>query len=191
MQPACQDLPVVPGTTYRDTVRLMQPTLVYHPIQSIDGAPAVLNVPGHGLALDWPVWVRGVSGFAAINREPARELPWLAERLSADSLRINPLSAAGLAPTGGQLVYRQPIDLTGCSAWMSFTDAAGNALFGLEDGDGLELDAFGLVTREITPAQTERLTGNWRYSFGITFSDGAVTTYLTGGPAAGGCCNGC
>jgi hypothetical protein len=191
MLPVKQDLAIVPGDTYRDTVRLMQPTLVYHPIQSISGAPAVLDVPGHGLALDWPVWVRGVSGFAAINREPGRELPWLAERLSADSLRINPLSAAGGTPAGGQLVYRQPIDLAGCSAWMNFTDSAGNALFALKDDEGLAVDTFGLVTRALTPAQTERLTGAWRYSFGITFSDGAVTTYLTGGPAAGGCCNGC
>ena len=66
MQPARQDLPVVPGTTYRDTVRLMQPDYAYKLITQISGAPAVLSVPQHGLAGDWPVWVRGVAGLPAI-----------------------------------------------------------------------------------------------------------------------------
>ena len=111
MQPARQDLPVVPGTTYRDTVRLMQPDYAYKLITQISGAPAVLSVPLHGLAGDWPVWVRGVAGLPAINREPPNALPHRAKRLDENTLEVNAVSAEGARPEGGQLIYRLPVDI--------------------------------------------------------------------------------
>ena len=189
MQPARQDLPVVPGTTYRDTVRLMQPDYAYKLITQISGAPAVLSVAQHGLAGDWPVWVRGVTGMPDLNRDPRAALPWRAKRIDASKLEINSLSGAGLQPRGGELVYKLPVDLTGATVAVRFT-RAGQELLTLTLGSGLASLAPGTITRLLTPAQTELLTGEWQYTLDVTFSDGTVTRYYEGGPQQG-CRHGC
>lgn len=181
MQPIKQDLPIIPGTTYRDTVRLMQPGLVYKAITAIAGAPAKLTVPEHGIEGHWPVWVRGVRGMQDINRELTAQ-PHRAEVIDADTLEINRLSAVGLQPAGGELVYREPIDLTGASIEMVFEGAG----ITLTIGDGLAVPAPGTVTRELTPEQTAQLAGDWRYRFDVTFADGSVLRFFEGG-RAGGC----
>ena len=192
MQPARQDLPVTPGTTYRDTVRIMQPVYMYRAITAIAGAPAVFTVPAHGLDSDWPVWIRGVSGMPEANREPFKQLPHRATRLSADSLEINALSASGLTPAGGQLVYRMPVDLSGASIEMVVSHGI-EPLLTLQLGAGLASPAPGTVTRVLTPAQTLLLTGDdLGYAFDVTFADGTVTRYFQGaiaGEGAPDCCD--
>jgi len=189
MQPACLDLSIIPGTTYRDTVRLMQPEFAYKPITALGGAPLRLTVQ-HGLAGDWPVWVRGVSGMPDLNREPDKQLPWRAAYIDASTLEINALSAAGLAPAGGELVYRLPVDLVGAVVVMRFT-RAGQEVLELTLGAGLEQTTPGTITRALTPEQTELLAGDWHYTLDVTFSDGAVVRYYQGGSSPGACCNGC
>lgn len=189
MTPARQDLPVIPGTTYRDTVRLMQPSYAYRAIAGIAGAPTVLTVPAHGLPGDWPVWVRGVTGMPDLNRVPPNQLPHRARFVSGDSLEINALSAVGLNPLGGQLIYKLPVDLTGAAVQMRFERAADELLV-LSLGAGLDQPSAGTITRELTPAQTALLTGAWTYALDVTFSDGTVTRYFQGGPHTAGRCNG-
>lgn len=184
MQPVQQSLAIVPGTTYRDTVRLMQPVFAYRDVTAIAGAPAVLTVPAHGLVGDWPVWVRGVRGMQAINREPGTN-PHRAKVVDADTLRINALSADGLQPQGGELIYRLPIDLAGASVAMVFE--AGSEAFTLTLGSGLAAPSPGTITRELTPAQTALLVGGWTYRFDVTFSDGSVIRFFEGGQFSGGC----
>jgi hypothetical protein len=190
MQPACQNLPIVPGTTYRDTVRLMQPAFAYRAITGITGAPVRLIVPDHDLASDWPVWVRGVTGMPDVNRVPPNQLPHRAKFIDSDTLEINALSATGLNPAGGQLIYKQPVDLAGAAVQMRF-ERAGAELLVLSIGSGLAQPSAGTITRELTPAQTALLTGDWRYTLDVTFSDGSVTRYYEGGAAAQRCANGC
>lgn len=180
MQPACQHLSIFPGTTYRDTVRLMQPAFAYRPITAISGAPVRLNVPTHGLVGAWPVWVRGVTGMPALNVAPVQQQPHRALVIDANTLEINALSGAGLQPRGGELVYRLPVDMTGATVAMRFT-RAGQELLALTLGSGLDSPAPGTITRELTPAQTELLTGDWQYTLDVTFSDGTVTRYYQGG----------
>lgn len=189
MQPARQNLPVTPGTTYRDTVRLMQPSYAYKPITGIDGAPAVLTVQDHGLPGDWPVWVRGVTGMPDLNRVPPNQLPHRARVISGTELEINALSAVGLNPAGGQLIYKLPVDLAGASVQMRF-ERDGVELLLLTAGQGLALPSPGTITRELTPAQTALLTGDWAYTLDVTFADGTVTRYYQGGPHTTGRCNG-
>lgn len=189
MQPACQNLPVVPGTTYRDTVRLMQPSYAYKAITGIAGAPAVLTVPAHGLSGDWPVWVRGVTGMQDINRAPPNQLPHRARFISGNELELNALSAEGLNPAGGQLIYKLPLDLAGATVRMRF-EREGAELLVLTVGQGLALPSPGTITRELTPAQTALLTGSWAYTLDVTFADGAITRYYQGGPHMAGRCNG-
>ncbi|MFZ3184241.1 MAG: hypothetical protein WA173_08860 [Pseudomonas sp.] len=181
MQPARQDLPVTPGTTYRDIVRLMQPEFAYHAITQIAGAPVLFTVPAHGLAADWLVWVRGVAGMPAANAEPQRQNPHRAKRLDQDTLEINNLSADGLNPTGGQLIYRLPVDLAGAAVAMRFLDKAGAELLALSLGSGLVIIGPGTIARELTPAQTGLLRGAClTYEFDVIYADGTVTRYYDG-----------
>lgn len=183
MKPAVRNLAVVPGTTYRDTVRLMQPVWVYKAISSITGAPAVLVVPGHGIEGNWPVWVRAVTGMQGANREPPAR-PYRARRIDADALELNELSAAGFTPRGGELMYQLPVDLAGATPIMVLTGAA---VITLTPGDGLELTTPGTIVRTLTPEQTAALGPDWSYTFNVTFSDGAVLPFFEGGPDRGRC----
>ncbi|RIA22676.1 hypothetical protein DFO61_3366 [Ectopseudomonas oleovorans] len=181
MQPARLDLPVVPGTTYRDTMRLMQPVFVYKPITAIAAGPnGVRLTVEHGLAGAWPVWVRSVTGMQDINRDPRSALPWRAARVDDGVLEINALSGTGMQPTGGELVYRPPVDLAGASVSMRFT-RDGTELMVLTLGAGLESPEPGTVTRVLTPAQTSQLGGAWQYTLDVTFSDSTVTRFYRGG----------
>jgi len=190
MQPACQPLSIVPGTTYRDTVRLMQPVFAYRNITAISGAPVQVTVPAHGLTDAWPVWVRGVQRMPALNAEPVRQHPHRASVIDANTLEINDLSAAGLLPVGGELVYKLPIDLTGAQVAMRF-ELDGVEVLALTLGAGLAQPSPGTITRELTAAQTALLVGDWRYTLDVTFSDGSITRYYEGGQAAQRCANGC
>lgn len=184
MKPAVQNLAVVPGTTYRDTLRLMQPKWVYRPISSINGAPARLSVPGHGLSDHWSVWVRGVSGMPAINRDPPQARPLRAAVVDVDTLEINELSAAGTNARGGELAYRVPLDLVGSMPVMTIT---GDTRLVLTLGSGLELTAPGTIVRTLTAEQTAAMGEDWSYTFDVMFSDGSVTRFFEGGPDRGGC----
>lgn len=190
MHPATQNLQIVAGATYRDTVRLMQPEFVYLPITAITPSESGVRLTvAHDLAGDWPVWVRGVTGMPDLNRDPRAAMPWRAKRIDASTLEINALSGAGLQPRGGELVYKLPVDLAGATVAMRFT-RAGQELLTLTFGSGLASPAPGTITRELTPAQTVLLTGAWQYTLDVTFSDGTVTRYYRGG-AQQECRNGC
>lgn len=184
MKPVVQNLAVVPGTTYRDTIRLMQPVWEYRPISSITGAPVVLAVDDHGLVDHWPVWVRGVSGMPALNREPPQARPLRATVVDPDTLEINELSAAGVNAKGGELAYRRPVDLVGAVPRMTITGATALVL---EPGAGLELTAPGTIVRTLTAEQTAALGADWTYTFDVEFSDGSVIRFFEGGPDKGGC----
>ncbi len=184
MQPARQDLPVIPGATYRDIIRIMQPVWVYRDITAIRGSPAVFTVPSHSLESTWPVWVRGVQGMPDANREPDRQLPHTAKLLTADTLEINSLSVAGLRPTGGQLIYRRPVDLSESSAAMTIWRGDEVVLMLAQD-DGLAVTAAGTIERVLTAEQTALLVGDdLTYTLDITFAGPTVTRYFTG--AVGG-----
>jgi hypothetical protein len=180
MQPARQDLPVIPGATYRDTIRIMQPVWVYRDITGISGSPVVFTVAGHGLESAWPVWVRGVQGMPDANREPDRQLPHIAKLLTADTLEINTLSAAGLRPTGGQLIYRRPVDLSESLAAMTIWRGDEPVLVLTQD-DGLAVTAAGTIERVLTAEQTTLLVGDdLTYTLDITFAGPTVTRYFAG-----------
>lgn len=189
MQPARQDLPVIPGATYRDTIRIMQSVWVYRDITAISGSPAVFTVPGHSLESTWPVWVRGVQGMPDANREPDRQLPHTAKLLTASSLEINALSAAGLRPAGGQLIYRSPVDLAGAAVEMTIWRGDEPVLV-LTQNAGLSFTAPGTIERVITDEQTALLIGeDLTYTLDITFVGPTVTRYFIG--AVGGPSSGC
>ncbi|SDJ61631.1 hypothetical protein [Pseudomonas indica] len=179
MKPAAIDLEIIPGTTYRDTVRLMQPAYAYRPITAAAGAPLRLTVPGHGLDTAWAVWARGVVGMPDLNREPRRQAPHRATVIDPDTLEINDLSATGLAPSGGELVYLLPVDLTGAGVVMTFARGSVVVLT-LTLGDGLTEVGPGSIERALTPAQSALLRTGDTYVMDVQFVNGDVIRYYQG-----------
>ncbi|EPM7285131.1 TPA: hypothetical protein ACKQBO_001087 [Pseudomonas aeruginosa] len=101
MTPACVPLRVERGATFRDTMRIMQPSLVYRPITQIaPTAPVRLTIPGHGLPDTWLAWIDGVQGMPELNRARLRQLPHRVASIDDNTVEINLLSAASLAPVG-------------------------------------------------------------------------------------------
>ena len=181
MQPAKLDLHIVQGSTLRDTLRLMQPRLEYRPITALGGSPLRLTVD-HGLPGNWLAWVEGVSNMQGVNRSQ-RERPHRVTVIDADTLEINALSAFGLAPSGGQLICKPPVDLTGATARMQIRDQIGGQVL-LElttDNGGLAITGPGTITRTISAADTAAIA--WAsavYDLEVQYPDGTVQRYLQG-----------
>lgn len=181
MQPAKLDLKIVQGSTLRDTLRLMQPRYEYKPITGISGAPVRLTVE-HGLPGSWLAWVQGVSGMPALNRS-TKERQHRVDVIDAATLEINALSAHGLTPTGGMLIYKPPVDLSGATARMQIREQMGGQVL-LElttENAGLAITEPGTIARTITAAQTAALT--WAdavYDLEVQYPDGTVQRYLQG-----------
>lgn len=182
MQPAKLDLTIIQGSTLRDTLRLMQPRYEYRPITALGGSPLRLTVD-HGLPGNWLAWVQGVSGMQGVNRSPQAERPHRVSVVDAATLEINALSAFGLSPSGGQLIYKPPVDLTGATARMQIRAQVGGAVL-LElttANGGLALTGPGTITRSLSAAQTAALT--WTeavYDLEVEYADGTVQRYLQG-----------
>lgn len=181
MQPAKLDLHIVQGSTLRDTLRLMQPRYEYRPITALGGSPLRLTVD-HGLPGNWLAWVEGVNGMQGVNRS-TRERPHRVIVVDADTLEINALSAFGLNPNGGQLIYKPPVDLTGATARMQIRAGVGGALL-LElttENGGLAITGPGTLTRTLSATETAALT--WTdgvYDLEVEYADGTVQRYLQG-----------
>lgn len=183
MQPARLDLRIVQGATLRDTLRIMQPRFEYRPITAIAAeAPLRLSV-AHDLPGNWLVWIQGVQQMQELNRAPRRELPHRAEVIDPNTLEINALSAVGRLPTGGQLIYQPPVDLTGATARMQIRDKPGGALL-LElstAAGGLAITGAGTIERTLSAAITAAIT--WCdavYDLEVTYPDGTVHRYFEG-----------
>lgn len=182
MQPAKLDLHIVQGATLRDNLRLMQPRYEYRPITALGGSPLRLTVD-HGLSGDWLAWVEGVNGMQGVNRSPRTESPHRVTVVDAATLEINALSAFGLNPSGGQLIYKPPVDLTGATARMQIRAQVGGAvLLELTTANGdLAFTGPGTITRTLSAAQTAALT--WTeavYDLEVEYADGTVQRYLQG-----------
>lgn len=182
MQPARLDLSIIQGSTLRDTLRLMQPRYEYRPITALGGSPLRLTVD-HGLPGNWLAWVQGVSGMQGVNRSPQAERPHRVSVVDAATLEINALSAFGLSPSGGQLIYKPPVDLTGATARMQIRAQVGGAVL-LElttANGGLAVTGPGTITRTLSAAQTAALTWSEAvYDLEVEYADGTVQRYLQG-----------
>jgi hypothetical protein len=177
MQPARLDLSVIQGATYRLVLRIMQPLFEYRPITAIAATAPVRLTVDHGLPTDWPVWVRGVQRMQGMNREPNRERPHLAIRIDAATLEINPLSATGLQPIGGELVYNRPVNLTGATALVRVLDTSGAELLSVAP----TVHAGGWIDLLLTDEQTAALA--WRegaWLLDIELPTGEVLRAFTG-----------
>ncbi|MDH4566191.1 hypothetical protein E8E95_05820 [Pseudomonas sp. BN414] len=192
MQPARLDLSVIQGATFRQILRVMQPELAYRSITAVASTSPVRLTVDHDLPTDWPVWVRGVTGFPALNKEFPRALPHLAQVVDAGHLDINPLAATGLLPKGGELSYYLPVDLTGAAATLKVLDAAGTELLSLAP----TVHAAGWVELLLSDEQTAALTwkeGVWYLDLAFPSGEsyraatGKATVYPAGTVPSGTC----
>ncbi|WP_213662861.1 hypothetical protein [Stutzerimonas stutzeri] len=182
MRPAIIDLHIVQGSTLRDTLRLMQPRYEYRPITSLGGSPLRLTVD-HGLPGDWLAWIEGVSGMQGVNRTPRAEKPHRVKVIDPATLEINALSAFGLTPSGGQLIYKPPVDLTGAEVRMQIRDRIGGVLLlelSTENG-ALAITGLGTISRYLSDAQTTALAAaDAVYDIEVKYPDGTVQRYIKG-----------
>lgn len=183
MQPARIPLSIIQGATLRDTLRIMQPRFEYRAITAIASTAPVRLTVAHGLPGDWLVWVQGAQHMPELNKAPRREHPHRVEVIDASTLEINALSAVGRTPSGGQLIYQPPVDLTGATARMQIRDKPGGALL-LElstDNGALEITGPGTIVRTLTAAATAAI--NWAaavYDLEVEYADGTVHRYFEG-----------
>ena len=182
MQPAKLDLHIVQGSTLRDTLRLMQPRYEYRPIAALGGSPLRLTVE-HGLPGNWLAWVEGVSNMQGVNRS-MRERPHRVTVVDESTLEINALSAFGLNPSGGQLIYKPPVDLTGAEVRMQIRDRIGGVLLlelSTENG-ALAITGLGTISRYLSDVQTTALAAaDAVYDLEVKYPDGTVQRYIKGG----------
>lgn len=183
MQPAKLDLNIVQGSTLRDTLRIMSPRVAYRTITAIAATAPVRLTVDHGLPSDWLAWIQGVQLMPELNRALRREQPHRIEVIDAMTLEINALSAVGRNASGGQLIYQQPVDLTGATARMQIRDKPGG-LLRLElstEGGGLVITGAGTLERHLSATTTAAIT--WTdgvYDLEVTYADGTVHRYFEG-----------
>ncbi len=193
MTPANLALRIDQGATFRALLRLMQPNPVYKLITGIAPTGPVRLTVEHGLPGDWPVWVEHVRQLPEANRAPLRQLPHMAQVVTATELDLPGINATGTRPEGGQLVYRPPLDLTDATAELRLYEE------GAEVGTlSVTVNAGGWVDVELSAAETANLA--WRsreYVLDVTLPNGDVLRAYTGtitvevaGAAAGQVCHG-
>ena len=183
MQPLKHDLKLVQGATLRDMIRIMQPRYEYRQITAIAStAPARLTVD-HDMPGNWLAWVEGVQKMPELNRSHRTERPHRVEVIDASTLEINALSAFGLLPEGGMLIYKPPVDLAGATVRMQIrAQVGGEVLLELSTlNGGIAIAGLGTITRTISATQTAGLT--WTegvYDLEVEYPDGTVQRYLQG-----------
>lgn len=194
MQPACLDLPIIPGATNRKPLYLLQPRHERKAITFVQKTPSLLlTVPEHGLDAEWPCWVEGVSGFSALNRQAPQQAPWMVGVVDDDTVEINALNGAGQNATGGWLVYQPGVDLTAATAALTLTGPGYTLALTTENG-GLQVLGVGRLMIVLTPEQSAAVPlDGVTYTLDITWQNGDVDRWLDGPVTvrrggAHGCC---
>lgn len=162
------DIVIIKGKTWSEVIRWEQPTLVYKAITSISkvGGSAVIGVVGHGVPEGWRVAVVSVKGMVEINAAnwPLKDKDFhKATVLTADSIELNDINAADYKDyvSGGFVVYRAPVDLTGFAARMSIKDKVGGTLLESLTSAGGEIDIDTVnykITRTLDAVTTAAFT---------------------------------
>lgn len=112
------------GATFNPVLLYSQPTFVVKAITGVTkSGRAVVTAPGHGITQDWSVYVVGLVGMDRLNHKSDElEIPakaYLARYVDGSNLRLEvDTTRMDAWVSGGELLYRPPMDLTGYTARM-------------------------------------------------------------------------
>lgn len=185
------DFVIIQGATFNPQLKYSQPQFTVKPITAItNSGQAVVIATGHGLTVDWPVWIVKVTGMDQINHQSA-DLP-LANKayfgyfVDANTIRLNKDSSRYSAyVSGGELLYHPPVDLTGYTARMQIRPTVTDPTIIIElntTNGGIALGAAaGTINLLITAVQSALFTfQNAVYDLTLTSPTGVVTNLLAG-----------
>lgn len=191
------DYKIDQGSTFRARLLWMQPTVTVKSISAITkSVRPTVTAAAHGIPADvrWPVWIRGVKGgMSRINHDAAAvvdaEEAYQGQRVDDNTLTIDADTTDYAAYTsGGELVYRTPVDLSGCTARMQIRRRIGDAEPVLSllsttaaPASRLTLDASGIIDIEISDEDTAAI--DWAsalWDIEVVHPDGSVTRVASG-----------
>jgi hypothetical protein len=185
------DITIKQGSTFALTLKYGQPQFTVKAITGITkSGQAVVTATGHGLTIDWPVWVVGVAGMDQLNHT-ADELrqacaAYYGYYVDANSLRLDvDTTRFGTYTSGGEVLYHPPVNLTGYTARMQIRETVESTAtlhsMTTEDG-GITLGgAAGTITLLISATDTAAFTfESGVYDLELVAGDGTVTTVIEG-----------
>lgn len=179
---ADQTLLVQPGATLNQPVLIASQALSYAPITAIQpSAPLRLTVSNHGLVREWPIWIENVRSWTELNRSRAWEAALMARVIDTSTLEINALNGVGHTASGGQVVYRKQIDLSGCTARARIIGLNAPPLELTTENGGITLSNPGLAVLHLSTTQTAAIA--WQagtYSLDVIHADNTVVRYAEG-----------
>lgn len=179
---AIRDFSIQQGKTFSQTLRWESSPIVWKQITGISqSAPAIINVPAHGVPDGWRVEISSVKGMREING-----VKTTATIVDPDTIELNSVNAADFKAYagGGYLHYQTPVDLTGMTARMSIKNKIGGTeLLRLDTTNGrITIDPVRFaITLSISATDTEAI--DWKkgvYDLEIVGADGSVSTLLSG-----------
>ena len=185
------NIAVKQGATFALTLKYGQPQFAVKAITGITkSGQAVVTATGHGLTIDWPVWVVGVAGMDQINHR-SDELKsacaaYYAYYVDANSLRLDlDTTRMGAYTSGGEVLYHPPVNLTGYTARMQIRETLESTTvlheMTTEDG-GITLGgAAGTIALTISATDTAAFTFDSAvYDLEVISGAGVVTEVLRG-----------
>lgn len=196
------DYSVQQGATFSLVLSWQQNSLVIVPVQAITKSTRARittttphAVPNTG---DWPVFVRGVGGMTRLNHkaadvedDPASDAAYRAKVIDATTIEVSADTIDSASYTsGGEIVFRPAVDLTGYTARMHIrrSVSAADTLLELSSaaptagGSTITLGgALGTVEVKISAEDTAAIT--WTsavYDIELEAASGEVTRVLSG-----------
>ncbi len=182
------NLTLTQGKTFSQPLQYAESFLLYRPITAVTSkAPLRVEAADHGIPDGWPVRIQGVAAPNSMNT-PQGEY-WNAHVVTPDIVEFNELDIS-LDPAyveGGNLVFRQPADITGWKVRMHIRASLGGAVLMSLSSDQAD-GADGVITLDsasssfvlnLTAAQTAAIT--WKgalYDIEGIRPDGAVVEII-------------
>ncbi len=185
---------VILGDTLNRVWRWGTSVYSYAPITAItQAAPAVITAPDHGIPDGWRVAVVSVLGMTQINapkfppREPSEDQRiddyQQATVIDTNTVALNKTNSSNYSPyvSGGYLMFRTPVDLSGFTAQMKIIDPATDALLYDASADLTVDNTAKSISLSIPAATISGFTWNeGEYSLQAISSGGIVTTLDAG-----------
>lgn len=185
------DISIKQGKTFTLTLKYGQPQFAVKAITGVTkSGQAVVTATGHGLTVDWPVWVVGVAGMDQLNHtsDELRDAcaAYYAYYVDANSLRLDVDTTRFNAYTsGGEVLYHPPVNLTGFTARMQIRETVESTtvLHSLTtENGGITLGgAAGTIALTISATDTAAFTFDTAvYDLEIISGSGVVTEVMSG-----------